>query len=741
MFLKSVIMAGGMGTRLRPLTYLKPKPLVAFLGQPMIDHVLSHLEKNGITEHILTLYHLPQMIIDHLLAQDKTVDFTIEKEPRGTAGSVKEAASFLKETFVVASGDALTDIDIKKAMDFHRKNQAIATMVLTRVAEPLEYGVVLTKADGRITRFLEKPTWGEVFSDTVNTGIYILEPKVLELIPPGRSYDFSKDLFPALLKADLNLYGYIADGYWSDVGSINQYRESHWDVLSGQVEGLKPYISEDAKIDPSAMIRQPVAVLKNATIGPGVKLGPFAVVGQKAVIEKDSSLSYTIVGANTYIGKGVIAEGAIIDERAFVGDGSRLLDGTIVSEGASIGEQSLLTPRVRVYPEKRVGPMSVVNSDLIYGSIERGQLFTQKGLRGRLHKDFSLDMLVRLGVSFVEAIDAFSVATACDGSDKARLIKRLISAGAMAKGADLFDLGDQILPSFKIGIKKSETKGGFYIFAEDDYVIIRFLDEKGCYIPSSTERKIENLVKAGDGLNPDIEPGNLYFVPNNLAEYLKEYPDLVLPQKIICHSPAGRRLVEVLSPKEDLGISAQVSSSGENCRIWDETGHELTSSEIESLCVYMTLKDKPGKIKVPINATSALEEIASEFGVLIERAKPGLCHSEDSVIPWHDAFLLLSLLCKERDESLGIILKRLPKKTQLVKELNCPLEKKSQAMLRFASEFSGDNKKQSGLFYRSNEAFAYLQPDEIRPVIYLTVEGNTMEIANELATRIGDMLL
>ena len=210
--MKSVIMAGGMGTRLKPLTCLKPKPLVPFMGKPLIDHVMDHLEANGIKEHILTLFHLPQMIIDHVSVQDRVVDFIIEKEPKGTAGSVKEAAEFLKNTFVVASGDSITDIDLKKALEFHRTKGALATIVLTRVPEPLEYGVVLTNADGKITRFLEKPTWGEVFSDTVNTGIYILEPEVLEYIPKGRSYDFSRDLFPALLKAGLPLLGYIAEG-------------------------------------------------------------------------------------------------------------------------------------------------------------------------------------------------------------------------------------------------------------------------------------------------------------------------------------------------------------------------------------------------------------------------------------------------------------------------------------------------------------------------------------------------
>jgi len=733
-------MAGGMGTRLRPLTCQRPKPLVPFLGQPMLDHVLRHLEKNGIKEHIITLYHLPQMVIDYLKPKDHLIDFTVEKEPRGTAGSVKEAAGFLKDTFIVVSGDAITDIDLTKAFEFHRQKKALATIILTRVAEPLEYGVVLTKADGIVTRFLEKPTWGEVFSDTVNTGIYILEPQIFELIPPGRSYDFSKDLFPALLKANLPLYGYIAEGYWSDIGSINQYRQSHWDVLTGKVGGINSYIDESATIDPTALIKQPVCILKKAKIAANVKLGPFVVIGEGVAIERDAALSYSIVNSQACLDRGVTTIGAIIAERAFIGEGVRLLEGSIISEGASIGERSLITPRVKIYPEKRVGPMSVINTDLIYGSIERGQIFSQKGLRGRLHRDLTLDILLKTGVAFCESLDALTIAAACDGTDKAKLVKRLISSGIMAKGADLYDLGDQVIPAFKLSFSKTKFNGGIYVFLEGEQIVIRFLDSHGCYLDSARERKIENLIKTGDGLHPDLEPGHLFFRPNHLQEYLKKYPNLVLAKDITCQSPAGKRVLEVLSPEEKLGYSAQISASGESCRIWDEKGEELTQSQIEALAAYFSLKNESGLIKVPIGATSAIEEIALELGGKVLRVRPGLCYSDESVIPWHDAFRLLSLFSQDRTKPLNVILKKLPPKTQIAKELHCPLDQRSQAMLKFASAFGENSKKEAGLFYRDETGFAYLEPDDIKPIIHLKVESNTMELANELATRISSIL-
>ncbi|MDD4693473.1 MAG: sugar phosphate nucleotidyltransferase [Firmicutes bacterium] len=738
--MKSVIMAGGMGTRLKPLTCLKPKPLVPFMGKPMIDHVLNHLEENGIKEHIITLFHLPQTIIDHVSVQDRIVDFTVEREPRGTAGSVKEAAGFLRSSFVVASGDSITDIDLKKAIAFHRKKGAIATIVLTRVAEPLEYGVVLTNADGKVTRFLEKPTWGEVFSDTVNTGMYILEPEVLSYIPAGRSYDFSKDLFPALLKAGLPLLGYIAEGYWSDVGSIMQYRESHFDVLNKKVQGINAYIDEEAKIDPAALVVQPVSILKGAKIGAKAKIGPYAVVGEGAVIGEDSEISHSIVGGKAYLGPRVIAEGSIIDERAYIGEGSRLLESTIVAEETQIGERSILTPRVKVYPGKTVGPMSVVNTDLIHGSIERGQLFTQKGLRGKLHRDLTVDILIKTGVAFAEVLGASVIASACSGDDKAEFVQKVLSLGVNSKGADVVDFGEQVVPSFRLEVTNSETDGAFYVFSEGEYVTVRFFDAKGCYIDANKERKIENLVKSGDGLNPDLEPGKVYYNPSQFISYLSHYQDFVVPKDTVCDSPAGRSLLEELGPKEHLGLRAQISASGEYCRIWDEKGHELTQAELEAASVYLSLKHTPKTIKVPLGSTSALEEIASELGGHIQRIRPGLCYTDESSLPWHDAFRFITLFCRNKDEPLYKIVEELPKKTQIVRELNCPLENRSGAMLRFASQYGENSKNEAGLYFRDDNSFLYLQPDEHKPLLHLTVEGSSMEVAEELVSKIQEMI-
>ena len=237
-------MAGGEGTRLRPLTCALPKPMVKVANEPVILHAINLLKKFGITEIGVTVQYLASNIMDYFGdGSDYGVSLRYFKEnnPLGTAGSVKNAQEFLNETFVVISGDALTDINLLEALEFHKKNKALGTLALVNVEDPLEYGIVITKKSGEIERFLEKPGWGEVFSDKVNTGIYILEPQVLEYIPENTFFDFSKNLFPLLMKEGQPLFGYAASCYWCDIGNPEAYLQAHYDILDHKIKLLLPY--------------------------------------------------------------------------------------------------------------------------------------------------------------------------------------------------------------------------------------------------------------------------------------------------------------------------------------------------------------------------------------------------------------------------------------------------------------------------------------------------------------------
>ncbi len=241
--MKAVIMAGGFGTRLRPLTCNTPKPMVPLANKPMMHHIVDLLKQHGITDLIASLFFFPDVITCYFGDGSRfgvTMKYVRADADYGTAGSVRNATYGMNERIMVISGDVLTDFDLTAAIRFHEEKKAKATIVLTHAKNPLQFGVVITAADGKITRFLEKPSWGEVFSDTINTGIYILEPEVLEMIPYREDYDFSKDLFPLLLRQDAGLYGCVADGYWRDIGNLNEYQDAHIDILNGVVKVETP---------------------------------------------------------------------------------------------------------------------------------------------------------------------------------------------------------------------------------------------------------------------------------------------------------------------------------------------------------------------------------------------------------------------------------------------------------------------------------------------------------------------
>ena len=266
--MKAVIMAGGEGTRLRPQTSNLPKPMLPLVGRPMMEHIVSLLRRHGITDIVVTVAFLPNAIRSYFGNGSELgvrMVYATEETPLGTAGSVRNARDELTERFLVISGDVLTDINLTSMIEFHEKNGALATLALCAVENPLEFGIVITREDGSIERFLEKPGWGQVFSDTINTGIYVLEPEIFDVIPEGRAVDFSSEVFPAVLEAGAPLFGYVADGYWEDVGTTAAYLKAHEDILDGKVEvdisgfelQARRLLGKGSSVDPSARLDAP----------------------------------------------------------------------------------------------------------------------------------------------------------------------------------------------------------------------------------------------------------------------------------------------------------------------------------------------------------------------------------------------------------------------------------------------------------------------------------------------------
>jgi mannose-1-phosphate guanylyltransferase/phosphomannomutase len=365
--------------------------MVPILNRPIAEHIVNLLKRNGITEVIATLHYLPDVMRNYFSdGRDFGIQMTYaveEDQPLGTAGCVKNIADLLTDTFLVISGDSVTDFDLKSAIEFHRQKGSKATLVLTRVPNPIEFGVVIADNEGRIQRFLEKPSTSEIFSDTVNTGTYILEPDVLDYLPPNEESDFSKDLFPLLLEKGEPLYGYVADGYWCDVGHLEAYREAQYDALHRKVVVDYAYretspdvwIGDNTQIDSTVQINPPVMIGNNCRIGARTVLEPGTVIGDNVTIGCDADLKRPIVWNGAIVGDEVhlractIARGARVDRR------SHVLEGAVIGPLSTVGEEAQISPGVRVWPSKQIESGATLNINLIWGNTAQRNLFGQRG--------------------------------------------------------------------------------------------------------------------------------------------------------------------------------------------------------------------------------------------------------------------------------------------------------------------------------------------------------------------------
>lgn len=356
--MKAVIMAGGKGTRLRPLTRNCPKPMVPMANRPVLEHIIRLLKTNGVDEILITTHYLPECFTS-ALGEGETLGvslrYAIEEKPLGTAGGVKRLEPELTETFLVISGDCLTDFSLKEAVDHHRRHGAAATLVVTEVEDPRSYGIVETDPAGRVVRFLEKPAAHEIFSNQVNTGIYIFDPVVLRLCPSDKPFDFSRDLFPAMLKRGMSLETYRGRGYWSDIGNCAQYIRSHVDILHGRVSlpGIwdledrtdrGEWIEPGADISPAATLVSPVMIGRKAVVEAGARVGPGSVIGPRCRVESGAVVERSVIWEGVRIGVDAVVLGAAVGRQAVVESGARLL------EGAAVGDRACV-PRRRLIPE------------------------------------------------------------------------------------------------------------------------------------------------------------------------------------------------------------------------------------------------------------------------------------------------------------------------------------------------------------------------------------------------------
>lgn len=539
----AMVMAGGKGTRLRPLTCEKPKPMVPVANRPLLEYVLRHLAANGWDELVITLCYQPDKIESFFGEGSKfgvKLHYLLEDRPLGTAGSVKMGERLFDGTVLVASGDALCDFDLRGALAFHRDRGSLATIVLTRVESPLEYGMVITDPDGRIKKLLEKPGWGEVFSDTVNTGFYLIEPEVFGLVPSGEAFDFSRDLFPALLARGGGLYGYIATGYWSDIGTIEQYRRTHLDILAGRVRltmpgreiGTMVWVGEGTEIDPEAVIEGPVLIGDYCRIERGARLGAYSVLGDHNFLAEEASLKHSILWRHVHVGRTAEVRGAIVGDHAIIRNGAAVYEGAVIGDGCLIGAYGVVRPRVKVWPDKDIESGSTVRESLIWSERSLRGLFGAIGVSGLANLEITPEFAARLGAAYATALGpGRRVAVAADGLPATRLLKCAAMAGILGVGLGVSDLGTATVPVTRFGISHLGLAGGVHLgLARHDprLAVVQFLDARGLPIGRPAERAVEQSFSAEDFLRADAsQVGELSYPPGLVEMYLDRIRDSV----------------------------------------------------------------------------------------------------------------------------------------------------------------------------------------------------------------------
>jgi len=651
-----------------------------------MEHMVRLLKKHGFTDLCVLLYFLPDTITSHFgdgSGWGVKMTYVTPAADLGTAGAVKFAVGDNHEPVIVVSADVLTDFDLAGAVAFHQSKGAEATMVLTRVEQPLAYGIVITDEEGRVLRFLEKPAWGEVFSDTINTGIYLLEPSVFPAIPAGRPYDFGKELFPALLAAGRPLWGHVAKGYWRDVGDLAEYRTAHIDLLHGRVgidipgerhtgNGHTVWLDSGARVDYSARLSGSVIVGRGAQIAPGARIAN-SVIGPDSVIQAGADVEGSVIWEGVEIGPGAVVKEAVIGRKSVVGANAFLAEGVVIADFCRIGEASVVKANVKVWPYKEVEDGATLAMSLVWGERWSRSLFGRYGVSGLANIEVSPEFAAKLGAACGAIVGRRRVMiTSRDHHKASRMINRALMSGLLSVGVDVQDLGVAPIPVVRYQIAALGLAGGTHVRKSpyDPQILdIKFLDSRGLEVAPDREKAMERLFfmedferapmdsigtlsfpHAGtdryrDGLLGSVDPdvvrkGGLRMVldyafgsassifPSVLGALgveviaLNAYLDETRISKTT--EEFQRSLQQLSNIVRTLGadLGVLLDTGGEKVFLVDEKGDVLSGELALALVALLVMRTRPpGRIVIPVTASRAVERMAEEHGFQVTRSR------------------------------------------------------------------------------------------------------------------------
>lgn len=762
--MKAVVMAGGEGSRLRPLTCNLPKPMARILGRPILEYIFDALDSCGVTQANVTLGYLPHIIEDEFGGKhgNMKLNFIREDDPLGTAGGVKAAADGFKEPFFVVSGDALCDFDFAKIMDYHKASGAKITIVATKKSDPREFGVVKVGKENRVYGFIEKPSWSQAVSNLANTGVYVINPECLTLIPRGKKYDFARDLFPLMLERDMPIYCYNTDDYWCDVGNIATYMECQRDIFEGK---MKPPCGKiaDGIYSPEKLptgdysIIPPVYIGRNTEICDGAVIGPYAVVDDNCYVGENAKIRYSTVLENACISRNSAVTGALVCSGAALKNGASMFENSVAGSGSIIGENACVKQNVLVWPGKIIGKETSVSDNVKYGNIRSG-IMNENGFSEDGGARLTPETCVRIGAAVGSTRNGRKCGIATDGSRSAQVLRHAIVSGILGVGGSVWDFGCCFEAQLNFLVNFCGLGSGLFISGKDKKEI-RICGEGGLSIPRFFERSIESYINKGEireideksikELNETSSVGLIY-----KQELLKNAPYGLaeIGVKVKCDNPiAGNMLESVLNKLgcvEDENFFIELSPSGTSARIIYD-GKEAEYEKLLAICCLNEMR-KGRDISVPYDAPGFLDALANDCGKRVYRYLSTPADDSDSVARRLAAkqifvrdglFLAVKVLSvmKERECTLDVLLSELPESYIIRKTVPIGFSPADLAGLVGEEKISLTNGFEGIRLVRSKGRLLIV-PERNGEKVRICAEADSMEAATELCGDIEDLI-
>lgn len=550
--MKAVAVAGGEGTRIRPLTLHRPKPMVPLVNRTVLDHMVHQLQRYGVTELQLTLRYMASLIQNFFQSRpsdDIHIRHAIEDFPLGTAGSLKAAVSDWDEPFLVVSGDGLTDTDFRLLYNTHMASGADVTIALYRVNDPRDFGVVLQDQDQWVYDFVEKPRPSEERSNKVNTGIYVINPSVLDLIPEAREYDFSHDLFPAMLRQKGRIYGHVLEGYWCDIGNTDQYMQATQDILRGQVALLDPlgqeiapgiWAERNVSIHPTAVLEGPIYLGHDVQVNAHANIQGPAVIRHNAIVDSHARIEQSVIWRNSYIGPSSHIRHSIVCRQCSIRSNTHVSEGCVIGDGCVLDEGVILLPHVKLWPYKHVRSSTTVRESIIWGRQARQELFRGSAITGQTNLDLTSELAAKIGVALGSTLPKGAyVAVNRDTHRASRMIKRAIISGLPGAGIHVCDLGSVALPVLRHFVRRNpEMQAGVHVRVNPDdphpqSLIVQILEEDGSNLGKAMERRVQSIFFREEFRRVGMDDlGSISYAQNFMEAYVQDFLSKVFEEQL-----------------------------------------------------------------------------------------------------------------------------------------------------------------------------------------------------------------